>query len=693
MKKLIKYLSILVVSAVVATSCSDYLVVDKYFNDRMTIENVFTSKDYTDQWLSDTYSHLKTNGLIDVAGKYSLPHNFADDMTFSDGNRIDCYGYVTSGKWEDIDYASGAWAEAYKGIRKATIMIQNVDMLIADSRYVDEEMVLDYKAQARFIRAYYYWLILRKYGPVPVIGEDALDYTESYDELARPRNTFDECVDFIASEMALAAKDLPLRRGALEIVRPTKGAALAARAKALIYAASPWNNPKPGVGDDYKFEDLTDDNGRCLMGQTYEDVKWAKAAQACLDVIDLDEYELYRANVRKNAEGPLYPVTPENVNASIKDASWPEGCADFDPYESYRSVFNGQLNLADNPEIIFSRGGAENQNENIYRQMVEHQMPEEIGGWNVHGMTMKQCDAYYMADGTDLPGMWSEWGDSKADSRPRPTGFTASADEADYVGANVHKMFVGREPRFYASVAFNGAYWGALSIDASSEQYKGLRNMQHYYYRGENAGFSGDKLWLRTGIGVMKYVHPSDADTGTGAKILDKAEPAIRYADVLLWYAEAINEIEGSHEVASWDYDGDENGYMNTLSRNPLEMQRGVRPVRVRAGMPDFEESVYGDVALFREKIQRERQIELFAETARWYDLRRWKLAMDELNEPCYGMSVMMMKSQAEQFHTPAECPQYASLFTNKMYFWPISKTELKRNPRLTQNPGWQTYD
>jgi hypothetical protein len=91
--------------------------------------------------------------------------------------------------------------------------------------------------------------------------------------------------------------------------------------------------------------------------------------------------------------------------------------------------------------------------------------------------------------------------------------------------------------------------------------------------------------------------------------------------------------------------------------------------------------------------LQRERQIEFFAETARWYDLRRWKIAPVELNMPVYGLSVMLTSSQREDFHKPAELHQYSTLFTNKMYFWPISKIELKRNHRLTQNPGWQTYD
>ena len=94
-----------------------------------------------------------------------------------------------------------------------------------------------------------------------------------------------------------------------------------------------------------------------------------------------------------------------------------------------------------------------------------------------------------------------------------------------------------------------------------------------------------------------------------------------------------------------------------------------------------------------RAKIKRERQIEFFAESQRWWDLRRWKDATEELNKPVYGYSVMMTEAQKDKFYVPTEVPQYAQVFTNKMYFWPISKTELKRNPLLTQNPGWQTFD
>lgn len=682
MKKVIKYLSILAISAVAATSCSDYLEVDRYFGDRMTLENVFTNQDYAEQWLADTYSHLRGNNT-EVCGKYSSPHNFADDQTFGDGHVTNHYGYVTSGQWESVDYASNVWSECYNGIRKATIFMQNVHMLIADSRYVTEEDVKDYHAQARFVRAYYYWLLLKKYGPVPVLGDEILDYNESYDDLARARNTFDEVVDFIASEMVIAAEDLPLTRGVLEAQRPTRGAALATRAKALIYAASPWNNPKEGAGDSYQFEDLANFDGKLLMAQEYNDEKWAKAAAACKDVMDLGVYQLHVVAPRSvAAEG--FPVTVEPYDdGDFSENKWPEGYADIDPYESYRSLFNGSVTVDGNTEIIFGRGPAANQGENIKNQMVQHQMPQSIGGWNVHGMTLKQMDAYYMVDGTDAPG--KDTFDQEA-AEKRVKGYTTAAGEYPHLdAAGISLQFANREPRFYASVAYSGTKWPALSYSGNHVQ---LRNQICHYYRGTRDGYLNGKLWLRTGIGSIKFYHPEDANSGDNAVIRDKVEPAIRYADILMLYAEALNEVQESYSIPSWD-----GSFEHDIYRDVNEIKKGIRPVRCRAGVPDYDDETYNSVEALRAKIKRERQIEFFAESQRWWDLRRWKDATVELNKPVYGYSVMMTEAQKDKFYVPTEVPQYAQVFTNKMYFWPISKTELKRNPLLTQNPGWQTFD
>lgn len=95
---------------------------------------------------------------------------------------------------------------------------------------------------------------------------------QDYDGLARPRNTYDECVEYITSELVKAAQDLPLERGTNNIARPTRGAALAARAKVLLYAASPLMN---GNTDSYA-QQMVDDKGNRLLAAEYDESKWLK---------------------------------------------------------------------------------------------------------------------------------------------------------------------------------------------------------------------------------------------------------------------------------------------------------------------------------------------------------------------------------------------------------------------------------
>lgn len=668
------------------SSCSDYLKTDKYFRDRMSLEDVFKSEDYSEQWLANAFSYLSGSNA-DVSSKGHTPFCFADDMYF--GDRDNFYKRLKNGEYGEGDQ-QGPWGACYNGIRQASIFIQNIDI---NEDFTPTE-IADYKAQARFVRAYYYWLLLRRYGPVPLLPEEGLDYTDSYDNLSRRRNSYDEVANYIASEMQLAAQDLPLERGALSIARPTRGAALAARAKVLLYAASPINNPRPN--DAEKFIDLVDDQGRCLIAQEYDESKWARAAAAARDVIELNRYELYHAGIRESASvGYPKTVTPP-ADGDFSEYSWPDGWKDIDPFESYRSIFNGTVAAESNPELIFTRG--QNQSTEGINVMVGHQLPRFTSGWNTHGLTQKQCDAYYMNDGSDCPGMNSQYKDlsgyaGRIDTRSRVEGFVSPDEESNAVYPElgslckgVSKQYAEREPRFYASVAYNGSTWYFLNADKNEN--KGPK--QIFYYRGGGNGYTNTMFWLRTGIGVMKFVHPDDANdnnSDTWNHIKKKAEPAIRYAEVLLIYAEALNELDGSYNIPSWN---GEKTY--TIERDINEMKKGIRPVRCRAGVPDYKRDVYENKDQFRIKLKRERQIELMGEGHRYYDLRRWKDAPVEESAPIYGCNALMTEEQAALFHSVVEIPSLPTTFSRKMYFWPISHDELKKNKLLTQNPGW-TYN
>lgn len=674
------------------TSCSDYLDTDKYFKDQQSLEHIFNNKNNTLEWLALSYSRLQGDN-IEIGHSDNNPTNFCDDMTFNEGNNGDRYRKFKLGEYGDgysyDTYYKNSWPWSYVAIRQASVFIHNAHA--NDELTQDEIDVLI--GEAHFLRGYFYWLLIRKYGPVPIMPDEGADFSESYDNLSYPRNTFDECVDFICKDMIEAAKRLPDRRDNLNSARPTKGAALAVRAKVLTYAASPLYNGNTEMAD------FTDKTGRQLISQQYDERKWAVAATAGKDFLDYNDqagvYKIHTVGIRKTAEDTSYPTTiiPPKCEP-YSSQNFPDGWADIDPFESYRSVFNGELSMAENEEVIFTRGqnnrtnnlipdGQEGSVEIGVKDLVKHQLPNSLGGWNIHGVTQKQCDAYAMADGTpyDREKVMAKYGPGNE--------FTTINNKAlhpyDHLPDNgIYMGYANREPRFYASVAYSGTIWPGAST--TEDRY---HNQQIFYYRGEQDGrVNSNERWVNTGIGVMKYVHPYDINVGNNASIRDKADPALRYADLLLLYAEALNNLTTSYEIASWD-----GTQTYTISRDVNEMHRGVKPVRMRAGVPDYTDEVYADRDKFFNAIVHERQIEFFAENQRYFDLRRWKIAEEHEAEQIYGCNTLMDRRNALQFYNPVRVPKLQTSFSRRQYFWPVSWDELRRNKNLTQAPGWKDYE
>ena len=211
-----------------------------------------------------------------------------------------------------------------------------------------------------------------------------------------PRVPIDKTIDFIDNDLKLAARELPLKRTVNNIGRPSRGAALALRARVLLWAASPLMN-----GNKDLFN-VVDKEGNKLVPQEYDESKWARAAAAAKEVMDLGLYEIY--TIAPTKDTPEYERPPYNAKYSDKD--FPDGWANVDPYRSYKNMFDGTIITSKNPELIFTRtksGGGE------INYWASNSMPKSLSGGNNISVTQKQVDAYYMDNGQTYSGSRGHW--------------------------------------------------------------------------------------------------------------------------------------------------------------------------------------------------------------------------------------------------------------------------------------------
>ena len=659
MKKLVYYI-LLSISALSFSACTDYINVDKYFYDQVSLDSAFSKRIYVDGWLSSAYS------VMNKLGEYKEPFRWASDDLYHPDMKEYVEGSYSADKPKGDENAgeSRLW-KYYEGIRKASTFLDNVDR--CPELTMDE--IADMKGQARFLRAYCYWALIRVFGPVPLIPLEGLDADLSYEELSLPRAHFDEIVSFIDTELAETARLLPMRRTVNNLGRPTRGAALGLRARVLLYAASPLYN------GNLDFFNVVDNKGNQLISQTYDESKWAKAAAAAKDVIELAKtsglYELYTI-APKIGTLDMYrpPVHPEY---STKD--YPDGWANIDPLLSYKSNFDGSVQGSKNPELIFTRtsDGTGTINDWMYQAL-----PRTISGNNRLCVTQKQVNAYAMNDGRTISEA-ANTGDYVT------TGFTTEAysENNPFLPAKVSLMYNKREPRFYASIAYNGSVWEAAS--ASEPRY---RNQQIFYYRGTEDGKQGFKEECPlTGMTLKKFYNSEDSRTD-GGYVIEKTEMTIRYAEILLIYAEALNELSEGEVYHLKTYSNED----VEIKRDEDEMRYAIKRIRMRAGVPDYTNETYKNQADFRVKLKRERQVELLGEhSMRYFDLRRWKDALTEENQLLQGCNINISDDDTyiADFYKETPVSSVHKVFEQRMYLFPFPTYELKRNVNLTQNPGW----
>lgn len=441
----------------------------------------------------------------------------------------------------------GEWGFYYQGIRSTNLVLENISKVKGNKTEVNK-----LKGQAYFLRAYFYSSLINLYGGVPIISK-ALTLN---DNLSIPKKTYDECVNFIVTDLDSANALLPLEWDESNVGRATKGAALALKSRILLFAASPLHN------------------------SSNDAAKWQLASDAAKAVIDLGVYDLYP---------DYYELFHVDNNSEVI----------FDKQYAYP---------ASTPNIEFD------------------QNPQNFeGAQGIWRPTQDLVDSYEMSDGKKISD---------------PTS-----------GYDLQNPYVNRDPRFYASILYNGAIWREQTVETFDDGFNGPGEQDETF--GDNS-FTG--YYTRKFITEDNPINQDDNRTGTNWILM-------RYAEVLLNYAEA--ELNLGHEAVTREY-------INMVRNRNTNM------------MPPIPDSVTGDELI--ERYRNERKIELAFEEIHFFDVRRWKIAPEILSVPVHKMQII--KNDDDSFTYSVEELEDRT-WRDAMYYYPIPDSEIRKNKNLEQNPGW----
>lgn len=415
-------------------SCSDYedVPIEKY-----TGEYTFSPTDSVGTkalgYLNNIYSKI-SNGHNRI-GKEYLDTASDDAVTAELGSENDIYK-LQIGRYNAVDRitADMEWGEYYNGIRKANTFIKNIDIVPLKEKFSnhsgnDISLNRAWKAEARFLRAYFYFELIKRYGGVPIVNR----VYELEDNIELPRNTFEECVDFIVEELD-AIKDslrsVPLQNPNAEGHVVTTQAAMALKSRVLLYAASPLFNENP-IGQDNPYTGYP----------TFDNKRWEKAADAAKSFID-------------NYGSSIYSLAEDFKGVFV----------------SYYGTSYGDSKI--NNEVIFYRST------NSYGTNLEKNSgPLGFSGNDLsegyNSPTQNLVDAFPMLDG-------------------KPVG-----ESPKYTDYSYETMYRNRDPRLSATVIHNGSEWLTRTMEtyengANNPTASSRRTRTSYYLR-KFMGYMEDK--------------------------------------------------------------------------------------------------------------------------------------------------------------------------------------------------------
>ncbi len=593
-----KIIYILLTGFFLLVSCTEDLL------DRKPLDMVSDAQVWGDQVLIDLYltnAYLEMPILlnetpdIDWASSEDWNGPFIINEISDECKRNWIFGQATYIKNQGIRINGGLldwWEKSYKAIRTLNEFIERMPTAPVEEGFRTRRL-----AEARFLRAYNYFSMVKRYGGVPLITEaQALNAPE--EELYRSRDKEQVIYDFVISEMTAIAEDLPVK-GQTNYVygRPTRHTALALKCRAALYAGS----------------------------------------IAQFGTVQLDGV----VGINAPASG-YYQIAYDAASEIMSSGVYSLYNADADKVVNFKNVFLKE----DNVEVIWAK-----LHDYVQRNLGGNgwiwdffQCPKPHG-WNAGNQNapyLEMAEEFEYVDGT-------------------PGALNRAAIQTGV--HSIDEIWGNRDPRFYATIWTQNTPWQGTLVDF----HNGLRLPDgSILTSGAHEGVPAKGTQMvdnsfGTGFGVMKYLDENKSNMGERATSGTDWQ-LFRYAEVLLNYAEAAFELGKTSDALS-----------------------AINEIRSRAGIAPL-------TSIDRNKIYHERKVELAFEGHRYWDLRRWRLAEDELNINRSGLRYIL-DYETENFQVQVidridgtnENPR----FLPENYYLPITTSRTGNNPNLVENPGY----
>jgi hypothetical protein len=655
------FLSFIITAMSLFPSCSDYL--DVVPDDVATMDLAFSNRAISERFLYTCYWYLPYivgfNDHPGFIGGDDWWYNIDDSQEYSSYQPV----LLAQGKQNVnspyLNYWDGwqSTSQYFVAIRNCNIFLENIH-LPSDLKEKERNQWI---AEVKVLKAYFHFYLLQLYGPIPIIREN-LPVNVTPEDARIFREPVDDVVNYIVELIDEAIPDLLMNTEntrATDAGRITQPIAASIKAKALVLGASPLFNGNPD------YTNFKDKRGIQLISSDYDETKWLRAAEAIKKAIDIS-YE---------AGHHFYQYIPTGTAELNSDIT------------KKKCELRGAITEKFNPEIIWpSLHTTYDLQLRVVADLGTTTPTQWIDNGEI-GPTLKIAEEFYTKNGLpiDEDAEWRNWVGENFIQRYQPiessaftgTGMnpaTSLSDDHKYYIASretTAKLHFYREPRFYAWMGFDRSLWEMNGIidDTRSHVIKARA--------GELQGRLGAGGHSTPGYFAKKLVSMETVkNSGNSAfEFVRYTYPIIRLSDLYLLYAEALNESKTvpDEEVYEWI--------------DVIRTRAGVDKVRdsYQKAIPSKQNKPYTKEGM-REIIKRERLIELSFESWRFFDLMRWKDAMQYLSEPVRGWA-----QAGNTIDTYYVVTTYWNqrVFNTRDYLWPLKLSTVQINANLVQNPGW----